>query len=165
MMRCLLKRRAGGDRGLAMVEFAIGAPLLALLMGGIVKYGTLWRDNLTVTSSTRAAADGGPHSSCFDSNGDPKNSSGYCNYYTGAEVAAMSSINCSVSCAEFPDNANCAGAMTTYFCPQPDRETDQASGLTSVGVWVRINRDCLTGLFPGDGVTITDQTVMKVEPR
>ncbi len=207
-MRRLLNRRARGDRGLAMVEFAIVAPLLALLMAGIVEYGTLWRDNLTVTSSSRAAArvasnlgdnyladyeailsldsglaavdgmtvegalvydasaaNGDPHSSCFDVNGDPQNSSGYCNYYTGAEVAAMSSIDCSGSCSEFPDNANCAGGMTTYFCPQTDRETDQVSGLTSVGVWVRINRDYFTGLFPGDGVTITDQTVMKVEPK
>jgi len=207
-MRRLLQRRARGDRGLAMVEFAIVAPLLALLVAGIVEYGTLWRDNLTVTSSTRAAArvvsnlgdnylsdyeailsldaglaaidgvtvegalvfdasaaDGSPHSSCFDAGGDPQDSSGFCNYYTGAEVAAMASVDCTVSCSEFPDNSNCSGGMTTYYCPQTDRETDQASGLSSVGVWVRLSRDYFTGLFPGDGVTITDQTVMKVEPR
>jgi len=191
-----------------MVEFAIVAPLLALLFAGIVEYGTLWRDNLTVTSSTRAAArvvsnlgqnhladyeailsldsglaaidgvtvegalvfeasavNGAPHPSCFDGGGDPQNSAGRCNFYTGAQIAAMASIDCSVSCSEFPNNSNCAGALTTYYCPQTDRETDQASGLSSVGVWVRINRDYFTGLFPGNGVTITDQTVMKVEPR
>ena len=43
------RRRADGDRGLAMVEMAIVAPLLALLVGGLVEYGLLWRDNLTVT--------------------------------------------------------------------------------------------------------------------
>jgi len=206
-MRRLLQRRARGDRGLAMVEFAIVAPLLALLMAGIVEYGTLWRDNLTVTSSTRAAArvasnlgdnhladyeailsldsglaaidgmtlegvlvydaaasNGAPHASCFDPSGDPQSSSGRCNHYTGAQVTAMSSIDCSVSCSEFPNNSNCAGGLAASFCPQDDRETDQASGLSSVGVWVRVNRDYFTGLFPGDGVTITDQTVMKVEP-
>ena len=47
--------RARNDRGLAMVEMAIVAPLLALLMAGILEYGTLWRDDLTVTSSSRAA--------------------------------------------------------------------------------------------------------------
>ena len=33
--------RARNDRGLAMVEMAIVAPLLALLMAGILEYGTL----------------------------------------------------------------------------------------------------------------------------
>jgi hypothetical protein len=36
--------------------------------------------------------------------------------------------------------------------------------VTDVGVWVRINREYTTGIFPGDGVTITDYTVMTVEP-
>ena len=57
--RYLRRRRdalARGDRGLAMVEMAIVAPFLALIVAGILEYGTLWRDNLTVTSSSRAAA-------------------------------------------------------------------------------------------------------------
>ena len=200
--------RARGDRGLAMVEMAIVAPFLALMMAGILEYGTLWRDNLTVTSSSRAAArvasnlgdshladyeallslnsglsaidgftlegvmiydavaaDGEPHSSCFDASGDPRDSTGYCNFYTAAQVTAMVGIDCSTSCAEFPDNSNCAGGLAVHFCPQDDRETDQNTGLTSVGVWVRIQRDYFTGIFPGDGVTIVDQTVMKVEPQ
>lgn len=209
-MRRLFRRsrRLEGDRGLAMVEMAIVAPLLALLIGGIVEYGTLWRDAQTVTSSSRAAtrvasnlgdnyladyeallslnaalssidgvvledvmiydasaADGAPHSSCFDSSGDPRDSSGYCNHYSGADVAAINAIDCSVSCSEFPNNSNCAGALTVYYCPQTDRETDQSLGLDSVGVWVRISRQYFTGMFPGDGVTIEDRTVMKVEPQ
>ena len=40
-----------------MVEMAIVAPLLALLVAGILEYGTLWRDNLTVTSSTTRRID------------------------------------------------------------------------------------------------------------
>lgn len=201
------RRRASGERGLALVETAIVLPLLALLMGGIVEYGTLWRDNLTVTTSSRAAArvvsnlgddylsdyeailsldaalstidgftvegvliyeasaaDGSPHSSCFDSGGDPKASSGHCNYFSASEVAGMAAIDCSVSCTEFPDNTNCAGGMSVHFCPQTSRETDQSAGTTNVGVWVRITRSYFTGIFPGDGVTITDQTVMQIEP-
>jgi hypothetical protein len=199
--------RARGERGVAMVEMAIVAPLLALIVGGIVEYGTLWRDDLTVTTSTRAAArvvsnlgddyladyeallslnaglatidgidiegvlifkadavDGEPHPQCFDAAGDPRDYAGQCNHYSAADLALVDSIDCSVACAQFPDNANCAGAMTVYFCPQTQRQTDQSSGLTSVGVWVRVSRDYLTGLFPGEGVTITDDTVMKVEP-
>ncbi len=49
-------RRARDDRGVALVEMVIVAPLLALLIGGIVEYGMLWRDDLSATTSTRAAA-------------------------------------------------------------------------------------------------------------
>lgn len=191
-----------------MVEMAIVAPFLALIVAGIVEYGTLWRDSLTVTSSSRAAsrvvsnlgdnnlsdyeallsinsglaaidgytlefvmiydasaADGSPNPNCFDGSGDPiVNSGGNCNVYTGAQVAAMDALSCTTSCTEFPSNPTCSGGMTFDFCPQSERNTDQATGLTSVGVWVRIERDYFTGIFPGDGVTIEDYAVMKVEP-
>lgn len=52
----LQKRRAAGDRGAALAEFAIVVPLLGLLVAGIIEFGTAWRDSLTVTSSTRASA-------------------------------------------------------------------------------------------------------------
>lgn len=202
------RRRCRRDEGVALVEFALIAPLLALLIAGIVEFGTLWRDNLTVGTSTRAAArvvsnlgdsrladyealltldaalggvngmtvegvliydataaDGEPHSSCFDAAGDPRASAGHCNFYTAAQVASMSSLSCAVTCIEFPDNPTCAGGLTAYFCPQSDRETDQSLGNTSVGIWVRTDRPYFTGIFPGDGVTMTDQTVMRVEPR
>ena len=110
-----IRRRCRNDDGVALVEMALVAPLLALLVAGIVEFGTLWRDNLTVATSTRAAArvvsnlgdsrladyealltldaalggvdgltvegvliynaaaaDGEPHSSCFDVAGDPQ---------------------------------------------------------------------------------------------
>jgi hypothetical protein len=201
------RRRSRGDRGVAMVEMAIVAPLLALIVGGMVEFGMLWRDDMTASSSTRAAArvasnlgddsladyeallaldaglsgltnlniegvliydasaaDGEPHASCFDGSGDPVDSAGRCNYYSAAELVAISGIDCSVACAEFPDDASCASGWATYFCPQT-RSTNQGTGTTVVGVWVRIQRDYITGLLPGDGVTITDQTVMRVEPR
>ncbi len=208
LKRCFTRRRRiEGERGLAMVETAIVLPLLALLMGGIVEYGTLWRDNLTVTTSSRAAArvvsnlgddhladyeailsldaalstidgftiegvliynaaasDGEPDSSCFDAGGDPQGSAGLCNYFSASEVAGMAAVDCSASCTEFPNNGNCAGGMSVNFCPQSARETDQSAGTTNVGVWVRIKRSYFTGIFPGDGVTITDRTVMQIEP-
>ncbi len=203
-----IRRRCRSDEGVALVEMALVAPLLALLVAGIVEFGTLWRDNLTVASSSRAAArvvsnlgdnrladyealltldaglggvsglvvdgvliydaaaaNGEPHPSCFDGFGDPQPSVGYCNFYTGAQLASMSSLVCEPTCTEFPNNPTCAGGLTTYFCPQDDRETDQSLGNTSVGIWVRVDRGFFTGMFPGDGVTITDQTVMRVEPR
>lgn len=202
-------RRAAGDRGLAMVEMAIIAPFLAMIMAGIVEYGTLWRDNLTVVSSSRAAtrvvsnlgdnhladyeavlslnsglsaidgyeleyvmiydasaADGQPHGDCFDLSGDPQDSStGKCNVYDATDVATIVGLDCSTSCSEFPEHSCTAGSMTEHYCPMSDRETEQNVGLSSVGVYVRIKRDYFTGIFPGDGVTIEDTSVMKVEPE
>ena len=34
-----------------------------------------------------------------------------------------------------------------------------------IGVWIKVKYDYITGLFPGDGVTFTDTTVMRLEPR
>ena len=33
------------------------------------------------------------------------------------------------------------------------------------GVWVRISRDDITGILPGDGVSMEEHSVMRVEPR
>ena len=193
-----------------MVEMAIVAPFLALLLAGILEYGTLWRDNLTVTSSSRAASrvvsnlgsdhlsdyeallslnaglsaidgymleyvmiydasanDGAPSAGCFGGSGDPlKSTAGNCNVYTAADVATVLSLDCATGCAQFPANSTCADAQSrTYaYCPASERSDSQMAGLSSIGVWVRISRDYVTGIFPGDGVTIEDYSVMKVEP-
>lgn len=205
-MRRLRSRRANGDRGAAMIEMVIVVPFLPLIVAGIFEFGTLWRDDLTVSMSTRAAArvvsnlgddhladfeallslhsglatvngltiegvliynanaaNGDPPSNCFDSNGDPQGASG-CNYYTAAELSSVASVNCSVSCSEFPNDASCNSGWAVNFCPQDERSTSQAAGLASVGVWVRVSRGYLTGVFPGDGITITDRTVMRSGP-
>ena len=189
------------DRGLAIVEFAIVVPLLAMLVAGIIEFGTGWRDKLTVSSGTRAAArvvsnlgdsrqadrealetlraalasmegvtiegvlifeassaDGSPSALCFTPSGDPQGSAtGNCNYYTASDLASLGP-------ADFTDGS-CAGEPDANFCPLTERETDQSAGLTPVGVWVRVERDWYTQVFPGDGYTLTDSTVMNTEPR
>lgn len=191
----LRARRLEGDRGVAMVEMAIVAPFLALIVAGIVEYGTLWRDDLTVTSATRsaarvvssagdaegadyegiqslraalqsidgvtiegmliydaAAADGEPHSSCFVS-GNPVNSTGWCNYYTANQIETLTPS----------DFSGCTGPDASW-CPTT-RDDNQTGGTDKIGVWVRISRDYFTGIIPGDGVTITDFSVMNLEPE
>lgn len=191
--------RLRGDGGLAIVEFAIVAPLLALVTAGIIEFGMAWRDNLTVSSATRSAArvasnlgddnltdfealltlraaiasldhatldgvliydgsatDGDPPASCFDPSGDPQSSAaGNCNYYTAAMIASLNQSN-------FSSMVSC-GTWDWYYCPISERSTAQAT-LSDVGIWVRIDRGWFTEMFPGDGITIEDQTVMRLEP-
>lgn len=191
--------RLRGDNGLAVVEFAIVAPLLGLLAAGIIEFGMAWRDNLTVSSATRSAArvvsnlgdfeksdwqglqtleaalnsmeyatlegvliydgsatNGQPSASCFDSGGDPQASAaGNCNFYTASMIASMTA-------GDFSSSVSC-GSWDWYFCPITERSTSQGT-LSDVGVWVRVDRGWFTKMFPGDGITIEDLTVMRVEP-
>ncbi|OWY60631.1 hypothetical protein B7486_68150 [cyanobacterium TDX16] len=34
-----------------------------------------------------------------------------------------------------------------------------------IGVWIKVRYDYITGLFPGDGLTFTDTTIMRIEPQ
>lgn len=42
------------DRGAILVEFAIVAPMLVLVVVGVLEFGLGWRDNLSVTNAGRA---------------------------------------------------------------------------------------------------------------
>src|SRR3954470_3693082 len=58
-MSSLLRRRRqwrAGERGAVLVEFAIIAPVLSLLIFGMIEYGLLFRDYLTVSNVTRTGA-------------------------------------------------------------------------------------------------------------
>jgi len=52
----LRKRRASGDRGAALVEFTLMAPVLALIVAGVLEFGLAWRDSMTVSNALRAGA-------------------------------------------------------------------------------------------------------------
>jgi Flp pilus assembly protein TadG len=49
-------RRRGNERGQAMVEFALIAPLLAIVLLGIFQLGAAFTDYITVTDAARAGA-------------------------------------------------------------------------------------------------------------
>ena len=49
-------RRSQRENGAALVEFAVIAPLLMILIFGIVEMGLAFRDRLTVSSAVQSAA-------------------------------------------------------------------------------------------------------------
>jgi len=57
-IRAVQRRRAGGDRGAALVEAAIVTPVFALLVFGILEFGLAFRDYLTVANVARDSARG-----------------------------------------------------------------------------------------------------------
>ncbi len=49
-------RRHDGEKGAALVEMAIVLPLLVVLVFGIVEYGLLFKEKLTIAAATSSAA-------------------------------------------------------------------------------------------------------------
>lgn len=56
MLRSLWRARDESDRGATLVEFAIVAPLLLLIVFGTIEFGFLFLQNLDVRNGTREAA-------------------------------------------------------------------------------------------------------------
>lgn len=192
------RRRADGERGALMVEMAIVAPLLALVIAGVLEFGLAWRDNLTVANAGRAGvrtvsrggddrladyetlqsvrgalnsidpglidylviyesttADGGPSPTCAA--GSTSTVPGErCNVYSASDLSTLVP-------ADFTGTTDCSTAPDRFFCPVTDRETDFDIGPGYVGVHLSVNRDFITGAFPGS-ITITDHSVMRLEP-
>jgi Flp pilus assembly protein TadG len=56
MYRRSSRRRRGGDRGAAAVEFAIVFPVLMLIVFGIIDFGRALNDQITLTQAAREGA-------------------------------------------------------------------------------------------------------------
>jgi Flp pilus assembly protein TadG len=54
--RATMKRARDNQRGQAMVEFVIVAPILLLLVFGIIQFGILFHNYMTLTDAVRAGA-------------------------------------------------------------------------------------------------------------
>jgi Flp pilus assembly protein TadG len=109
-MRSILRRRAHGRRaGVALVEFALAAPFLLLLLAGTINYGLALRTATAVSAAARAGAAYGSASLANSTN------------TTGIQAAATSTSpdvkNMTVSTArscQCPGGAavNCGGSCT-----------------------------------------------------
>jgi Flp pilus assembly protein TadG len=195
----LRKRRAAGDRGAVLTEFALFAPLLALIVAGVLEFGLAWRDSMTVSNALRSGARVGSNAgrereadytilksvqaamaevptarieriivykattsnsavpaSCLSiTTGGGVN--GTCNVYVASDLARpLSDFDGTTSCS--------ASAPDRYWCPT-SRQNQQALGADYLGVWMQVRYDYVTGLFPGDGLTIRDRAIMRLEPR
>ncbi|MEL7209144.1 MAG: TadE/TadG family type IV pilus assembly protein [Actinomycetota bacterium] len=191
------RRRRKRERGAALTEFALVAPVLVLVAVGIAEFGLAWRDSMTVSTALRSGArvaanegsdrladhqallaldaglaelpgtsiervvvfnagtDAEPAQACKD--GTPSAATGrQCNVYDAGDLDRPA--------ADFAGTTTCAvTAPDRYWCPL-DRDDDQSGTLDTLGVWVRIRHDWITGLFPGGGLTMEDTTVMRLEP-
>ncbi len=100
-----------------------------------------------------AASDGEPPARCTA--GTPQ-STDKCNYYTGAQVAAVAS-------GQFNTTTGCMSSNAkSFYCPNT-RVTAQGTA-DYVGVWVQAKAKSVTGFFGGKGFTSSRDAVMRMEP-
>ncbi|MDZ7732529.1 MAG: TadE/TadG family type IV pilus assembly protein [Acidimicrobiia bacterium] len=186
-----------GDRGAVLVEFAIFAPVLVLLLIGLLEYGLAWSDSQqaagALANGARVTSNLGPEvtadyqglsafeaelddidntridrvviyeadsaggdipESCKTSDDASVWDSLNCNVYTGSQIDSMTA-------SDFTDE-DCSGQPDQYWCPS-ERDEDQLSA-DFVGMWVSITYEWKSGLFPGNGLTIEDRGVFRIEP-
>ena len=182
-------RKYADDRGVALVEFAMVLLPLLLLLGGILEVGPAYRDSLRFEQATRTAArvaanltndDQADRESLralnsvldsdsldmveyiviyeLDASGDMPStchvaSTWVCNRYEPDQLADLDD-DASWGCGP--------AAHDRHWCP-----TSRAPELTApvdLGVFVKARRDWTTGLIPGDGVELENETVMRLDP-
>lgn len=80
-----------------------------------------------------------------------------CNVYSAADIASL-------DVGDFPGSTTCdPGSLDARWCPT-SREGSQSIGADFVGVYMEVELAFQTGLF-GDGLTVDDETVMRIEPE
>jgi Flp pilus assembly protein TadG len=196
----LRKRRAQGERGAALVEFTLMAPIFALIVAGVLEFGLAFRDSMTVSNTLRAGARVGSNAgreraadytilkaveaamaevpssrilrvivykASTSNSAVPTNClavsgsggvAGSCNVYRASDLARPAS-DFTASCT-----GNTGTAPDRWWCPT-GRQATQALGADYLGVYMEVRFTYVTGLFPGDGITIRDRAIMRLEPR
>ncbi len=170
-----LRRRRDDDRGAALLEFVLVAPLLVLLLFGTIEMGLAFRDWLTVTSASRAGARVG---SAAGNN-------------PSADVAILDSVEAAMSGADFTDvtsvwvyqvDSNGQRGLTNVYtrtaagcgwspCPGGAVPWDPASrkvklgDLDTLGVRVNFDHDWLTGVLNLPDASWADDAIMRLEPQ
>ena len=172
------------ERGAALVEFAIVASVLFVLVFGVFETGMAWSDSQLVTQAARSGArsssqlGSGPLADSFAVQsieatlGDlGVHMTRIVIYDASAADGAMPAVCASASppgvggqCSVYDQTAfGTYGAWVDGSWPPGDRDNTLDNG-ANVGVFVEIARPMLTGFLNGSPFTIADTTVMKVEP-
>jgi Flp pilus assembly protein TadG len=125
--------------------------MLQTLKAGLTKFATADVHRVVIYNAN-ADTLGEPTAGC--KSGTP--SSGVCNVYTGAQVNALTA-------ADFPGTTCSSTALDRFWCPTT-RTVTQASA-DYLGVWIEVFYNYRTNFFPGNGITMHQYVVMRLEPK
>jgi hypothetical protein len=188
-----MNRTVNGERGATLLEFALVAPVLLLLIFGAFEYGMFFKDYLTVSNTTRTGARVG---SAAGSSADADyqilqavkaaatalpggaNAIQQISIYRASSTGGGPTSTCQTT-SSITDKCNTytasvftqpatkfgcgTGSLDSAWCPTT-RVDSQALGPDYIGVWVKTTHGFVTKLF-GTSKTITDSVVMRIEPK
>ncbi len=182
------------ERGSVLVELTMVVPLLVFLVLGMMEMGGAWRDKQTVTQASRQGARVVSHFG-DDGDADRQGLIAALSVLTPAQRAELNFIviykanpdgSMPAGCMTGSVNGSCnrytaaqltdAKLATTAtwtanpkldnsFQPSTRNVSLTGAGPDHLGVYLSVNRDWVTGFFPGDGTTLTARTVMQLEPE
>lgn len=188
-----IRSRAARDEGLALVEFSLLAPLLALLVLGMLEMGTAWSDALSIQEAARTgartAANAGDSAHAdsavinaveaalnsqdavtidfivvYDATLDAVVPPTCAAGASQTDVCNVYAGNAGHVAADFDEPTTCTTSPAAAFCPL-DRDNSLAGGLDKIGVHIVATRAWTTALFPGDPMTIERSVVMQIDPE
>ena len=181
--------RRADETGAALVEFALVLFPLLLLLGGILEVGPAYRDSLRYEQASRTAARVAANltndaqadrealralSSVLDESARSR-----IQYIVVYEVDSdgtmpeichtASTFRCNRYLPEHLDDLDddtrwgcTASAHDQHWCPLDRRP--ELHDPVDLGVYVKSSRDWATGLLPGDGVELENETIMRLDP-
>jgi Flp pilus assembly protein TadG len=181
--RAVRRGRAAGERGAVLVEAALVFPVLMLIVMGIIEFGLAMSNLATVGASTRA----GSRTAVIYSR-----QAGYDIQAVAAVEATLTSVNNATpqslwvyrvdptstngSPVGFPTFANCTTDCQQYTWNGSAWILTGGNGwastamnacispLDQLAVRVRVRHEFISGMF-GANITLTDHTVMRLEPQ
>jgi Flp pilus assembly protein TadG len=179
-MRLRRRDRRRDQRGAVLVEAAFVFPILVLLVFGVIEYGMTFKDSLTLSSSTRAGARTASSLARVDaydtttaaaidvamsaiSNDAPQKLV----IFKAVNGKPIGTVDACTSCLTFSwDQASHTWKKTggSWLATSHNACVGTNGPPNEVGVYIKARHTFLTGLF-GDGITLTDTTIMRFEPR
>jgi Flp pilus assembly protein TadG len=185
------RRRRRQQRGAVLIEAAIVMPLLITLVMGIIEFGMVFSDMQTVGSATRAGVRSGvaySRQDAFDeqavdavasaltarTTGEPlelwiyqveREADNAVGFDAGAPVGHPTFDDCTTRCLKYTwDTVNDLWVLDTSTSWDAGDQNACSLPLDQMGVRIKVRHDMVTGLF-GDSITLTDKTVMRLEPQ
>lgn len=179
------------SRGAALIEAAFITPVFMMMVLGIMEVGLAMNDDLalahTVRAGTRVASASGNdvyadygiiQAIARESSALPRSQIKYIVVYKANGYGSEPSDSCKAGTASSTCNVyttaafsvpksrwgcKAAESLDRYWCPST-RIVARAQGPDYVGVWMKVEHHWVTNMF-GTVATLTDQSVIRMEPR
>jgi hypothetical protein len=176
-----LGRKSRDQRGAALVEAAIVLLPLCLIVFGIIEFGFVFKDSLTLSSATRAGA--------RTASAEPRNQGFYTDTVEATRIAGSAAKFANgdelfiykANAAGLPlsgDATSCGTSCVRYLFSNGNwvqsggggwsvstQKACLGSDFDSVGVSLRLTHKSVTGFFPFlNDMKLREHTVMRLEP-